>query len=75
MKLNLTADDIKGERTPCLEGHAEDLFPALRAHNMTDDSSFTKRGISWPKKSAENKIWQIGMAEFPIHGTDPFQMP
>ena len=29
---------VKGERTPCLEGHAEDLFPALVAHNMTYDS-------------------------------------
>lgn len=68
-KLNLPASEIKGERTPCLEGHAEDLFPALKAHGMTYDSSFTKRGISWPTQSKENKIWQIGMAEFPIHGT------
>lgn len=73
-KLNLTAADIKGERTPCLEGHAEDLFPALKAHGMDYDSSFTRRGISWPKQSKDNKIWQIGMAEFPIHGTSHFQI-
>ncbi len=73
-KLNLTAADIKGERTPCLEGHSEDLFPALKAHGMTYDSSFTRRGISWPTKSKENKIWQFGMAEFPIHGTDHYQI-
>src|SRR6478752_8414401 len=65
---------VKGERTPCLEGHAEDLFPALNAHNMTYDSSFTKHGISWPKQSPEQKIWQFGMAEFPIHGSDHFQI-
>ncbi len=65
---------VKGERTPCLEGHAQDLFPALVAHNMTYDSSFTKRGISWPKQSPQYKIWQFGMAEFPIHGTSKFQI-
>ncbi len=65
---------VKGERTPCLEGHAEDLLPALIAHNMTYDSSFTRHGISWPKKSPQNGIWALGMAEFPIHGTDHFQI-
>ncbi len=68
-KLNLVAADIKGERTPCLEGTQEDLFPALQSHNMIYDSSFTKRGISWPTQSPTYKIWQIGMAEYPIHGT------
>lgn len=60
---------VKGERTPCLEGHAEDLYPALIAHNMTYDSSFTKTGITWPKKSPQYGIWQMGMATFPINGT------
>ena len=73
-KLNLTAADIKGERTPCLEGHAEDLYPALKAHGMTYDSSFTRRGISWPTKSTDNGIWKFGMAEFPIHGTSHYQI-
>jgi hypothetical protein len=68
-KLDVTAADIKGERTPCLEGTQEDLFPALKAHGMIYDSSFTKRGISWPTQSPQYKIWQIGMAEYPIHGT------
>ncbi len=74
-KLNLDPNEVKGERTPCLEGHAEDLFPALTAHHMTYDSSFTKHGISWPVQSKTNKIWQIGMAEFPIHGTLPAGSP
>ena len=70
-KLNVTAADIKGERTPCLTGHNADLFPALEAHNMTYDSSFQSdgHGLAWPTKSADGKIWQMGMAEFPIHGT------
>ena len=68
-KLNLTAAEIKGERTPCLTGHKADLYPALEAHGMTYDSSFTRTGLSWPVKSADGKIWEMGMSEFPIHGT------
>lgn len=73
-KLNIDPSEIKGERTPCLEGHKADLFPALAAHGMTYDSSFTRRGISWPTKSSTNNIWQFGMAEFPIHGTHHYQI-
>ena len=65
---------VKGVRTPCLEGHAEDLFPALIAHNMTYDSSFTKTGISWPKKSPQYGVWAMGMATFPINGTGKQQI-
>jgi len=74
MKLNLTAGDIKGGRTPCLEGHVADVFPAMKAHGLTYDSTFTRRGISWPTQSKDNKIWQIGMAEFPMHGTKHFRI-
>ena len=72
--LKFDGSVVKGERTPCLEGHAEDLFPALTAHNMTYDSSFTRTGIAWPKKSPQNGIWGMGMATFPIHGTDHQQI-
>ncbi|MFZ2510345.1 MAG: polysaccharide deacetylase [Gordonia sp. (in: high G+C Gram-positive bacteria)] len=52
---------IKGGRTPCLEGSPRTLFPALRAHDMTWDSSFPAKytGIAWPEK--ERGIW-----EFPV---------
>ncbi len=72
--LNLDPATIKGERTPCLEGKAEELFPALVAHNMTYDSSFTETGISWPKKSPQYGIWRLGMATFPINGTGKRQI-
>jgi len=72
--LGFDGSVVKGERTPCLEGHAEDLFPALTAHNMTYDSSFTKTGISWPTQSPQYKIWQFGMATFPINGTGKQQI-
>jgi len=67
--------EVIGERTPCLEGTPEQLYPALQAHHMTYDSSFTRRGISWPTQSKQYKIWQMGMAEFPIHGTLPAGSP
>jgi hypothetical protein len=66
--------EIIGERTPCLEGTPAQLYPALIAHHMTYDSSFTRRGISWPTQSQQYKIWQMGMAEFPVHGTSHFQI-
>ena len=66
--------EIIGERTPCLEGTPAQLYPALTAHHMTYDSSFTRRGISWPTQSQQYKIWQMGMAEFPMHGTSHFQI-
>ena len=74
-KLNLPPGEIKGERTPCLEGYSPDLFPALQAHHMTYDSSFTNHGIKWPTQAAGTKIWQMGMAEFPTHGTLPASSP
>jgi len=66
--------EVRGERTPCLEGKAEELFPALASHGITYDSSFTRHGIAWPTQSQQYKIWQFGMAEFPIHGTNHFQI-
>jgi len=67
VRLDVTADDIHGERTPCLEGSPEALFPALRRHGLDFDSSFTRSGLAWPTKSPEG-IWRMGMATFPMHG-------
>jgi hypothetical protein len=74
-QLNVTATEVMGERTPCLEGTQAALFPALTAHHMAYDSSFTKRGIAWPTRSPKYKIWQMGMAEFPMNGTLPSGSP
>lgn len=72
--LNFGPDDIKGARTPCLEGDPDQLFQALKGHGLTYDSSFTRRGISWPTRSEPDGLWQMGMAEFPVHGTEHFQV-
>ncbi len=68
-KLDVTAQEVKGERTPCLTGHKEDLYPALESHGMNYDSSFTRTGLSWPVRSSDGKIWEMGMSEFPLHGS------
>lgn len=70
-KLNLPAAEIKGERTPCLEGTQDGLYPALQAHGMTYDTSFTRNGLYWPTQTTKYmtggyKIWQLGMSQFPI---------
>ena len=66
--LTVPASSIKGERTPCLEGRTDQLFPALRAHHMIYDSSPDRPGIAWPTKIGG--IWQMGMADFPLAGTN-----
>lgn len=52
---------VKGGRTQCLEGTPKALFPALRAHDMTWDSSMaaTEPGLSWPVR--ERGIWEFAV--------------
>ncbi len=73
-QLNVTAAEIKGERTPCLNGYKDSLYPALEAHGMTYDSTFDRPGLSWPVKSKDGKIWEMGMSDFPTHGTGHVQI-
>jgi hypothetical protein len=68
-QLRLTASDIHGERTPCLEGTPGALFPALRSHGLEYDASFSRTGLAWPTRIGG--IWQLGMPVFPVHGTLP----
>ena len=51
--LTLDPGDIKGERTPCLEGNPEELFPAL--HRAQHDLRLVvhRTGISWPTQSPQ----------------------
>ncbi|HEY9472429.1 MAG TPA: polysaccharide deacetylase [Mycobacteriales bacterium] len=65
--LIVPADTIKGERTPCLEGQQDQLFAALRDHQMTYDSSGNTNGIAWPKQI--NGVWEFPLAEVPMAGS------
>jgi hypothetical protein len=67
--LDLTAADIHGERTPCLEGTPHALFPSLRSHGLEYDASFSRTGLAWPTRVGG--IWQLGMPVFPVHGALP----
>lgn len=69
--LNVPASEVTGERTPCLQGTQAALYPALIKHHIDYDQSFTRRGIVWPTQSPTYKIWNMGMAEFPMHGITP----
>lgn len=65
--LTITAADIKGGRTPCLEGKPEVFFPALQAHGMTYDTSLVSQGMVWPKPV--NGIWEFWMPMVRIPAT------
>ncbi len=67
--LDLTAADVTGDRTPCLEGHPEALYPALAAHGFSYDASFTRPSMTWPTRDPRTGLWQLGMTTFPMHGT------
>jgi hypothetical protein len=68
--LALTPPDVIGDRTPCLEGSASALYPALAAHGFRYDASFTRPELTWPTRDPGTGIWQLGMTTFPLHGTD-----
>ncbi|MEJ7650543.1 MAG: polysaccharide deacetylase [Nakamurella sp.] len=58
--LRVTPADIKGGRTPCLEGTLDAMAPAWKKFDLTYDSSLsTKSGISWPVKM--QGIWEFEM--------------
>ena len=68
--LDLTAADVRGARTPCLEGRPASLYPALRAHGIGYDSSFAHDGLQWPHRTRRG-LWEIGMTTWPVAGTLP----
>jgi hypothetical protein len=57
--LRIAPADIRGGRTPCLEGKWDQAFPAMRAHGLAYDSSRTSNGIAWP--SDQNGIREFWM--------------
>lgn len=57
--LRIAENQIRGGRTPCLEGDFDKLAPVLAEHGLTYDSSSTSDGITWP--TLEQGIW-----EFPV---------
>ena len=66
--LEVTAEDIKGGRTPCLEGKSEVFFPASAAHGMTYDTSLVSSGMVWPKPI--DGLWEFHMPSVRVPATD-----
>ncbi len=68
--LQVPTSEVKGGRTPCLEGNWEDLVPAWQAHGMTYDSSLPApyNGIAWPEK--KDGIWEFWMPQVYSPGFD-----
>lgn len=59
-ELLVTPDDIKGGRTPCLEGVLDEMAPAWKKFGLTYDSSLsTRTGIGWPTKM--QGVWEFEM--------------
>jgi hypothetical protein len=69
VRLLLRPGEVAGDRTPCLEGPASALYPALAAHGFRYDSSFTRSPLTWPTRDRRTGLWQLGMTTFPLHGT------
>lgn len=53
--------EVRGGRTQCLEGTPAALYPALRRHGFTWDSSIPakQKGLGWPEKI--NGIWEFAV--------------
>jgi hypothetical protein len=66
--LTVPASTVRGGRTPCLEGHPDQLGPALAARGFGYDSSRTANGISWPRKDQWG-LWEFPLAYVPLAGT------
>jgi hypothetical protein len=67
-QLDLKPEDIKGVRTPCLEGDPTQMYPAFQSHGIVYDSSVTRSGLLWPEKNEQYGLWQMGMSTFPMFG-------
>ncbi|WP_410592377.1 polysaccharide deacetylase [Amycolatopsis sp. lyj-23] len=57
--LHLSAKDVTGGRTPCLEGNWAQAFPAMRAAGYTFDTSQPSDGVKWPTRL--DGIWEFWM--------------
>lgn len=72
--LAFTSSEIKGGRTPCLEGNIETYYPVLKKFGFSYDSSPDRQGMGWPAKGKSTGIWMLGMPDWWIAGTSHYQI-
>lgn len=71
--LKVKPEDIKGGRTPCLEGVLDALAPAWKKYDLTYDSSLTfGTGIVWPDQ--RQGVWEFPMPYVYSPGFDSMVM-
>ena len=46
--FQLDPKNIRGGRTPCLEGDWKAAFPAMKSHGIVYDTSHVSLGVTWP---------------------------
>ena len=59
--LRVSGNQIKGGRTPCLEGRFDQLLPVLARRGMTYDGSQISEGLAWPERDKAQGVWQFWM--------------
>lgn len=59
--LDITPEDVKGGRLPCLDGRWDQLVPMWKDHGIVYDTSRTPTtgGVAWPYQ--EDGIWEFEM--------------
>jgi hypothetical protein len=65
-KLPFGRDEIVGDRTPCLEGNLDALYPVLRAHGFRYDASRLAPLGRWPQRRLG--LWSFPLSELPFIG-------
>ena len=65
--LAVPASEIRGGRTPCLQGHLGRLYPVLRSEGMTYDTSQADLPGDWPRR--RDGIWSFPLALIKLVGT------
>jgi peptidoglycan/xylan/chitin deacetylase (PgdA/CDA1 family) len=65
--LTVPDGEIQGGRTPCLEGHLNVLYRALRREGMSYDTSHTANPGEWPQRI--EGVWSFPLALIKLIGT------
>src|SRR6476469_6358327 len=55
--LRVPENEVRGGRTPCLEGNPDVFLPVLGERAMTFDTSLPSDGIAWPER--RDGIWEF----------------
>jgi hypothetical protein len=66
VKVPFGPDKIIGERTPCLQGDFQALYPTLVSHGFRYDASQVGRLGDWPKR--DRGLWSAPLLEIPFLG-------